>query len=96
MIDDLGQFFVKNAKNDLRTLFEQPKSDKILKIVKMWKNPGNSVKNGHFGPSKCHKLAIFLDIGVNFVHIYIHVIGDRVLSDIFRIPDSSNPFIIQV
>ena len=27
----LGQFFVKNAKNDPKTLFERPKSDKIWK-----------------------------------------------------------------
>ena len=39
----LGQFFVKNAKNDSKTLFEWPKSDTI------WKHenaeiPGKSVK----------------------------------------------------
>ena len=52
-----------NGRN--RTKFENSKNVEI---------PGNSVKNGHFRPSKCHKLVIFQDIDLKFC-THIHLIG---------------------
>ena len=58
VIHFLSQFFVKNTKNDTKTLFERPKSVKFENRENE-EIPGNSVKNGHFRLSKYHKLVIF-------------------------------------
>ena len=54
----LCQFFVKNARNDSRTPFEQPKSDKIWKSGK-YRNPKEQSENGRFRHLKYLNSVIF-------------------------------------
>ena len=62
----LGHFIVKNAKNDPRTLFERPKSDKFKKKRKNADIAGNSVKSGRFRPLERQNSGIFHDIYLKF------------------------------
>ena len=57
----LDQFFVKNAKNCPRTLFEQPKSDKGLKSVKC-RNPREQCKKWPFSTFIIPKTRSFFKI----------------------------------
>ena len=66
----LGQFFVKNAKNDPRTLFERPKSEKILKIGKMQKSPEIGWKMAVFDLLNAKTRTFFKISTWNFVHVY--------------------------
>ena len=69
----LGQFFVKNAKSELRTLFERPKSDKNRKSRK-YRNPIEQREKWAFltfkMPKNCHFSRYPLEIGT-----CIHLIG---------------------
>ena len=44
----LGQFYVKNTKNDPRTLFERPKSEKKIENRKNAEIAGNRAKMAVF------------------------------------------------
>ena len=77
----VGQIFVKSAKNDPGTLFERPKSDRILKSKKA-EIPGNSVKNGRFRPSKCPNSVIFSRYLLESLHTYT---SNQVLLHVFRL-----------
>ena len=70
----LGQFFVKNAKNDPRTLFERPKSEKKIENRKNAEIAGNGVKNDRFRPSKRQNSDIFKDIPLKLC-TRIHLTG---------------------
>ena len=61
----MGQFFVKNVKNDPRTFFERPKSDKFWKPGK-YRNRREQRKNDPFRPSKHQNSVIFQDIYLKF------------------------------
>ena len=69
----LGQFFVKDAKNDPRTHFERPKSGNFEKR-KNAEIAGNRVKKGHFRPFKRQNSDVFQDIYFKFC-TRIHLTG---------------------
>ena len=61
----VGQIFVKKAKNDPRTLFEQSKQEEIWKLEKC-PNPSEYRKRGLFGHSKRQNSAVFQDRDLKF------------------------------
>ena len=75
----LGQFFVKNAKNDAGTLFERPKSEN-LKNRENAEMSGNSVKMAFF-TFKAPKLGHFSRYLPENVYTYT---PDNGLSHTFR------------
>ena len=75
----LGQFFVKNVKNNPRIIFERPKLDKFQKSENA-EIVGNSIKEAFFHlqtPELGHFSRYLLEI------VYTYT-PDRVLSHIFR------------
>ena len=75
----LTQFFVKNAKNDHRTLFEPHKTDKFWKSGKC-RNHRKQREKWPFSTFKTPKLGHFSRYLLDFFYTYT---PDRVLSHIF-------------
>ena len=69
----LVQFFVKNAKSELRTLFERPKSDKNRKSGK-YRNPIEQREKWAFLTFKIPKLCHFSRYPLEIVTC-VHLIG---------------------
>ena len=65
----LGQFFVKDAKKDPRTLCKRLKSDKFW-ISRKCRNGRNSVKMSFFGLQNTKTRSFFKICTWNIVHIY--------------------------
>ena len=82
----LDQFFVKNAKMTLKHLLNGRNRIKLENRENV-EIPGKGAKNGHFRPSKCHKLVTFKDMDLNFCT------PDRVLSHIFRFFENAKIFL---
>ena len=66
----LGQIFANNAKMTLKHFFEASKSVKN-KIRKNAVKYRNEVKSACFSHVLCHISAIFEDIDLKFVHIFM-------------------------
>ena len=79
----LGQFFVKNAKMTLEHFLNGPNQTKFENRENA-KISGNSVKNGHFRPSKCRKLVILQDINLKFC-THMHLTGFFRIYSVFLI-----------
>ena len=85
VIHVLDQFFVQNAKNDSRTLFERPKSDKLLKSGKC-RNRRKQREKLPFSTFRTPKVGHFSRYLLEILYKYT---PHRVLLRIFRFLENS-------